>query len=123
LNLQFCHVVINYDLPGQPTDYIHRIGRTARAGKAGKAVSFATPDQHADVKAIERMIHFDIPRVHHTQFRTTPVTTTNQRTTFRGRRGTVKSQGRQQPSRRPFVPPTRAVQFTPQFSEFRSASR
>ncbi|MFC1662885.1 DEAD/DEAH box helicase [Patescibacteria group bacterium] len=49
-------VVINYDLPGTPDDYVHRIGRTARAGKKGKAISFATPDQQRDVKDIERLI-------------------------------------------------------------------
>ncbi|MFH0952631.1 MAG: DEAD/DEAH box helicase, partial [Patescibacteria group bacterium] len=49
-------VVINYDLPGTPDDYVHRIGRTARAGKKGKAISLATPDQQRDVKDIERLI-------------------------------------------------------------------
>ncbi|MFC1687099.1 DEAD/DEAH box helicase [Patescibacteria group bacterium] len=49
-------IVINYDLPSTPDDYVHRIGRTARAGKKGKAISFATPDQHRDVRDIERLI-------------------------------------------------------------------
>ncbi|MFA6908264.1 MAG: DEAD/DEAH box helicase [Patescibacteria group bacterium] len=49
-------VVINYDLPSTPDDYVHRIGRTARAGKKGKAISFATPDQRRDVQDIERLI-------------------------------------------------------------------
>lgn len=49
-------LVINYDLPGTPDDYVHRIGRTARAGKKGKAISFATPEQQRDVKDIERLI-------------------------------------------------------------------
>jgi len=49
-------VVINYDLPSTPDDYVHRIGRTARAGKKGKAISFATPDQRRDVQNIERLI-------------------------------------------------------------------
>jgi len=54
-------VVINYDLPGTPDDYIHRIGRTARAGKKGKAISFATPDERRDIQAIERMIRTQLP--------------------------------------------------------------
>lgn len=49
-------VVVNYDLPSTPDDYVHRIGRTARAGKKGKAISFATPDQQRDIRDIERLI-------------------------------------------------------------------
>jgi ATP-dependent RNA helicase RhlE len=54
-------LVINYDLPDNPDDYVHRIGRTGRAGMTGKAVSFATPDQRGDVKGIERLIRTMIP--------------------------------------------------------------
>ncbi|MFA6523143.1 MAG: DEAD/DEAH box helicase [Candidatus Peribacteraceae bacterium] len=49
-------VVINYDLPDDPNDYVHRIGRTARAGKEGKAISFATFEQKNEVRDIERLI-------------------------------------------------------------------
>jgi len=49
-------LVINYDLPKNPEDYVHRIGRTARAGHQGHAISFATPDQSRDVKDIEKLI-------------------------------------------------------------------
>jgi len=49
-------LVINYDLPENPEDYVHRIGRTARAGHQGHAISFATPNQSRDVKNIERLI-------------------------------------------------------------------
>jgi len=50
-------LVVNYDLPDDSEDYVHRIGRTARAGKIGKAISFATPDQGKDVRSIERLIN------------------------------------------------------------------
>jgi len=50
-------LVVNYDLPDDSEDYVHRIGRTARAGKAGKAISFAQPDQWKDVRDIERLIN------------------------------------------------------------------
>lgn len=49
-------LVVNYDLPSNTEDYVHRIGRTARAGLAGRAISFATFDQKKDVHAIERLI-------------------------------------------------------------------
>ncbi|HJP82170.1 MAG TPA: DEAD/DEAH box helicase [Fimbriimonadaceae bacterium] len=48
--------VINYDLPDCIEDYVHRIGRTGRAGASGRAVSFAQPEQHRDVRAIEKLI-------------------------------------------------------------------
>ncbi|MBI4588622.1 MAG: DEAD/DEAH box helicase [Candidatus Rokubacteria bacterium] len=46
--------VINYDLPGTPEDYIHRIGRTARAEASGLASSFAAPEERDQLRAIER---------------------------------------------------------------------
>ncbi len=49
-------LVVNYDLPDNPHDYVHRIGRTGRAGKEGRAISFATPDQRTEVRDIERTI-------------------------------------------------------------------
>ena len=47
--------VINFDLPAQPEDYVHRIGRTARAGAAGIAISFCDNTERATLCAIERM--------------------------------------------------------------------
>ncbi|HYE22586.1 MAG TPA: DEAD/DEAH box helicase [Verrucomicrobiae bacterium] len=49
-------LVINYDLPATAEDYVHRIGRTGRAGMSGHAISFATADQRGDVRGIERLI-------------------------------------------------------------------
>ena len=45
--------VVNYDIPENPEDYVHRIGRTARAGKSGKAITFVTKEEQHLVKAIE----------------------------------------------------------------------
>ncbi|PIT87401.1 MAG: hypothetical protein COU31_03090 [Candidatus Magasanikbacteria bacterium CG10_big_fil_rev_8_21_14_0_10_40_10] len=53
--------VINYDLPDNIEDYVHRIGRTGRAEKYGKAISFATPDERGDIRQIERLIKKTIP--------------------------------------------------------------
>lgn len=52
--------VINYDLPEVPEQYVHRIGRTARAGADGVAVSFCDPEEIADLRAIERLIRKDV---------------------------------------------------------------
>jgi superfamily II DNA/RNA helicase len=46
--------VVNYDLPRSPTDYVHRIGRTGRAGERGVAISFITAEMHAHFALIER---------------------------------------------------------------------
>ena len=54
-------LVINYDLPEDAENYVHRIGRTARAGQHGHAVSFATPDQSSDVRDIEKLIRSTLP--------------------------------------------------------------
>lgn len=50
-------LVINFDLPDHSEDYVHRIGRTARAGKTGKAISFVNPSEKASVRKIERLIN------------------------------------------------------------------
>ena len=54
-------LVLNYDLPENAEDYVHRIGRTARAGAHGHAISFARPNQSHDVKSIERLIRKTLP--------------------------------------------------------------
>jgi ATP-dependent RNA helicase RhlE len=53
-------LVVNYDLPSNTQDYVHRIGRTARAGMAGRAISFATFEQRNDIKDIERLIRMGL---------------------------------------------------------------
>lgn len=58
-------LVINFDIPDDAENYVHRIGRTARAGLKGRAISFATPDQGADVKSIEKLIRSAIPVSEH----------------------------------------------------------
>jgi ATP-dependent RNA helicase RhlE len=61
IDVKGIELVLNYDLPSNPDDYVHRIGRTARAGAEGHAISFATPDQRRDVRDIERLIRITLP--------------------------------------------------------------
>jgi ATP-dependent RNA helicase RhlE len=53
--------VINYDLPNVPEQYVHRIGRTARAGTRGIAISFCAPDERAYLRDIERLTKQSVP--------------------------------------------------------------
>ncbi len=81
--------VVNYELPHVPEDYVHRIGRTGRAGHEGEAVSLVCIDEAKLLKDIERLIKIDIPKVVIENFEVDP---------------TIKAQpitmGRQQPPRR-----------------------
>jgi len=54
-------LVINYDIPHEPEAYVHRIGRTARAGKEGKALSFCEPSERRDLRNIQHLIRMQIP--------------------------------------------------------------
>jgi ATP-dependent RNA helicase RhlE len=54
--------VVNFDLPGTPEDYIHRIGRTARAEASGRASSLAAPEEREQLRAIERHLGHPVPR-------------------------------------------------------------
>ncbi|MBX3095421.1 MAG: DEAD/DEAH box helicase [Fimbriimonadaceae bacterium] len=54
-------LVLNYDVPENPEDYLHRIGRTGRAGAKGRAITLATPEQQKDVSDIERLMQVKIP--------------------------------------------------------------
>ncbi len=61
LHIEGVSHVINYDLPQDAEDYVHRIGRTARAGASGTAVSFACDDYVFSLDAIEKLISREIP--------------------------------------------------------------
>lgn len=55
IDVQGIGLVVNFDLPDALDDYVHRIGRTGRAGRKGNAMSFILPDQRRDVQSIERL--------------------------------------------------------------------
>ncbi len=62
LDIPHIEHVINYDLPQCPEDYIHRIGRTARAGAEGAALNFVTPSDNGKWNAIDRLLNPNAPR-------------------------------------------------------------
>jgi ATP-dependent RNA helicase RhlE len=55
--------VVNFDVPKVPEDYIHRVGRTARAEAVGDAFTFVAPDEDDDLRRIERVLGKRLPRV------------------------------------------------------------
>jgi ATP-dependent RNA helicase RhlE len=55
--------VVNFDVPHVPEDYIHRVGRTARAELKGDAFTFVSPDEEGDLRQIERAIGKRLPRI------------------------------------------------------------
>ena len=55
--------VVNFDVPNVPEDYIHRVGRTARADATGDAFTFVSPDEETDLRAIERAVGRQLPRI------------------------------------------------------------
>jgi ATP-dependent RNA helicase RhlE len=56
--------VINYDAPKDPEGYVHRVGRTARAGEKGVAITFMSGGEIGDVAAVEHLVGYRLPRVH-----------------------------------------------------------
>ncbi|HCI45455.1 MAG TPA: ATP-dependent helicase [Candidatus Omnitrophica bacterium] len=92
IDVKGIELVINYDLPDDVENYVHRIGRTGRAGCPGHAISFATSDQKEDVASIERLIkaslpissHPDVPAVQFSQARVRGGSWTNKSFSRRG---------------------------------------
>ena len=55
--------VINYDVPAVPTDYVHRVGRTARAEAQGEALTLIAPEEENDFRGIEQILGRSVPRI------------------------------------------------------------
>ena len=62
LDIDQLPMVINYEIPHAPEDYIHRIGRTGRAGASGKAISLVSPEEEKYLKEIEKLIKHEIEK-------------------------------------------------------------
>jgi ATP-dependent RNA helicase RhlE len=63
LDIEGLPQVINFDIPHSPEDYVHRIGRTGRAGMTGEAISLVAPDDHESLGQIEKLIKKKIDKV------------------------------------------------------------
>lgn len=89
-------LVINYDLPDNTEDYVHRIGRTGRAQSFGKAISFAATQESADIRRIEKLIKKTIPvrPLPVLPPRRTNIALNNEETFGYQDRGTVRRKGR-----------------------------
>jgi ATP-dependent RNA helicase RhlE len=62
LDIDQLPMVINYEIPSAPEDYVHRIGRTGRAGASGKAISLVSPEEEKYLKEIEKLIKKEIEK-------------------------------------------------------------
>lgn len=64
--------IVNYDIPEDPSVYVHRIGRTARMGKVGHALTMVTSEQGRELTSIEMLINREVPQVDAADFKSTP---------------------------------------------------
>jgi len=92
--------VINFEMPNIPETYVHRIGRTGRAGNTGIAISFCSVEERAELKDIQRLIAKTIPVVHEHPFlmnantiTAAPVQQQRQQSAFKPRRNNFQPQG------------------------------
>ncbi len=73
--------VINYDIPNEPETYVHRIGRSGRAGEEGRSISISEPEENAYIRDIEKLIQQNIPVADNPKFPQTdkPMTTSEKK--------------------------------------------
>ncbi len=88
--------VVNYELPNVPEDYVHRIGRTGRAGKEGQAVSLVCVDENEYLRDIQRLLKREIPKVVIEGFEPNPSIRAEPISHGRGQRGGGRPQGQRQ---------------------------
>lgn len=98
--------VVNFDLPNVPEDYVHRIGRTGRAGHKGEAISLVCIDEHQYLKDIERLLKREIAKVVIPDFQPDP--SIKAQPIFRGRQKSPRKKPDNRPPRRHSKPSNRS---------------
>ncbi len=98
LDIDALPYVINYELPHVPEDYVHRIGRTARAGREGQAISLVCVDEHKLLAAIERLLGFKISKETTPGYEPDPRIKSEPVGQQRGQRQATKSPGSEKPA-------------------------
>lgn len=86
--------VINYDLPEVPDNYVHRIGRTARAGREGEGIAFCAPDEVDQLRQIQKLMKIEIPVASGSMPEVAEPKAPRKRGGFRGRRPQGTNTGR-----------------------------
>jgi len=121
LDIEQLPFVINFDLPGSPEDYLHRIGRTARAGLTGEAIALMAEDEREKLDAIEKLLKIELLVAEAEDFRRTPVQRGESRHGKGRRPAGRRDESRQREDRRPDSgrsPPARSAQSAdPLFSK------
>jgi len=92
IDINDLELVINYDMPEKAELYVHRIGRTARAGKDGIAISFCASSELVELKAVEKILKKSIPVVSHKY----PMVLKEERKTHKGRNASSHSRSNQE---------------------------
>ena len=95
--------VINYDVPENPEDYVHRIGRTGRAGASGYALTFVGPDEIVQLREIEYMLGKNLPieDLEGFEYRAGRIIPFEGRPTTKKKRIGLRRQGQREPAREP----------------------
>ncbi|MBK7117160.1 MAG: DEAD/DEAH box helicase [Proteobacteria bacterium] len=104
LDIKELPYVVNYELPNVPEDYVHRIGRTARAGSTGMAISLVSPDESPFLKDIVKLLGRDVPTLPLPQFEmrdSGPAEQSGREGAHRGDQGRSGGSGGQQRQGRP----------------------
>jgi ATP-dependent RNA helicase RhlE len=104
LDIKELPYVVNYELPNVPEDYVHRIGRTARAGSTGMAISLVSPDESPFLRDIVKLLGRDVPSLPLPQFEIRdagPAEQSHREGAHRGDQGRAGGSGGQQRQGRP----------------------
>ena len=94
LDIEGISHVVNYDVPLDPGDYVHRIGRTGRAGATGQAVTFVTASDLGAFRTLENQLERRLDKVHHPDFDFAGGVVVERREPSRGRSRSGRGMGR-----------------------------